>query len=147
MRTFDTNIKNILIQLEQQQQHQQHPAHSTNEATFVASSFDELVDTQQSGDENVNDSLSTLSATNLPSNSVPLDNKPSEKRINRQDKQPSEFIDENDRVRPYVDFDELDKLLALDENKAEINGFIRQLEELAVVVGPTILEESENIKI
>jgi hypothetical protein len=129
-------LKNTLSQLNDQQQ----SVYSTS-ATFIPSESDELIETNLSEED---DSLPTLS-TQLPSNSVPL-NKPNEIQIKRQDKPFTDFIDENGRVRPYVDFAELDRRLALDQHKSQIDEFIRKLESL-VVAPEAIPEQDETTKL
>ncbi len=45
--------------------------------------------------------------------------------------QVGDSIDENDCVRPYVDLEELSRILDLDENKPIIRGLMKQLEDFA----------------
>jgi hypothetical protein len=100
--------------------------------SYVEGTLEELTGSDENEDES-EDSGATLSSTVQGlHNSMPLEKKTSKRSVSRQDVPFQEFIDENDRVKPYVDFSELERLINLDENKSEIDEFVRQLEELAI---------------
>jgi hypothetical protein len=138
VRVFDPNIKSVLQQLDEQQQQHRSGSSLTSDTLFVEGELHELTDTQlddedeydQEGeaDENEGTLSSTLSGMR---GSTPLSKSANKRRnLNRQNEPFQNFIDKNDRVRPYVDFTELERLIGLDENRQEIDDFCRQLEEL-----------------
>lgn len=125
----------------EQRHHMNHSAShgsaiSTREITFVEND-DEFDDNDD--DDSLNNTVSSGLSSQLAG--LPLDSvnksKPqqaasgSDGKLKRSEKPISELVDENDRVKPYVNFDELVQAInSTAENKSIIDDFVRQLEEM-----------------
>jgi hypothetical protein len=124
VRAFDLNIRNKLVALEN------HVATlSSNNGVEV-----EFFEDQDDEEEDDNSLMTSLDSnySSLISRSITSSTNKSAGRTKREDLPLEQLLDKDGRVIPYINFEKLDNLLKIQENKAIFDAFNQQLTALTL---------------